>query len=192
MGRHGEILKSAMNFFEVKRRLRNLRELRALMYQYVSFTNRSSNPAAQILKDRIDPLLPMALESLKKANLGRIETSDAPACGGKRVSINVVISAFRDSVMQHYNLNDDLPLQALDDAILHYEKHYRRSRLQLFNPLYWIMQIVGLLASSPFSLLRLAGIESEKFENSWPGRLLKVAFVLLMVFLIISITVLWS
>jgi hypothetical protein len=79
-----------MTYFEVKERLNSLIRFRKLYVEYVKFTNRESNPAAQMVRARMEPLTTLTVDSLKRVGLGSMLTRAAPARGGKTMKINLI------------------------------------------------------------------------------------------------------
>ena len=96
-----------MDYFEVRQRLTNLTEFRRLYIEYLDFTNRFENPAAEIVLKKKERLLPMTVQSLRKTGLGGMITRDAPVHGGRRVRINVIKAIFRPHLIKRFNLDDN-------------------------------------------------------------------------------------
>ena len=109
-----------MTYFEVKERLNGLLEFRQLYSEYINFTNRFANPAAKIVRDKMEPLTALTVDSLKRMRLGSIVTKTAPSAGGKNIKINLIMAIFRDKVIRDYNLSDDEPMKILNTGILKY------------------------------------------------------------------------
>jgi hypothetical protein len=68
-----------MDYFEVRDRMENLVEIRMLYKEYISFTNRQNNAPAGIVRDKLEPLVPLTVDSLNRANLGSLISRDMPA-----------------------------------------------------------------------------------------------------------------
>jgi hypothetical protein len=164
-----------MNYFEVKDRLENLVRFRSLYVEYIGFTNREENPAAQILREKMQPLVPITVDSIRQVGLGGLVTRDAPVRGGRKVRVNLIKAIFRDAVIRRFSLTDREPLELLDKGILAYQKQLWVQKLQLFNPLFWVYQIVLWLARLPLTICRASGFDTSKAEQA--------AFVKLYLFL---------
>ncbi len=163
-----------MNYFEISKRLSTLKSFKKLYTDYISFTNRSQNPAAQIQLNKMRPLVPMTIDSLKEVRIGTIITQDAPARGGKKFKINMIKAIFRDSLIRHFNLDDNEPLYAVEAAIVKYETLQSRAFIQLFNPFFWIVEFVSYIAEIPFIILEKAGIDLVEFRKTSVARLFKI------------------
>lgn len=154
-----------MEYFEVRDRLRHLKRFRAIYKEYLAFTNRDRNPAAQLVLDKLEPMGRMVVDSLRRVNLGSVITRDAPSRGGRRIKINIVKAIFRENVKSYYSLNEKAPLDALDRGILIYQKRLWRQAIQLFNPVFWLYHFSGFLARLPILFLRRAGYDTDQAES---------------------------
>ena len=154
-----------MDYFETKERLNNLIEFRRLYVEYISFTNRPHNPAGEMVRSRMQPLLPLTVESLRKVGLGGMITRDAPVHGGKKVRINLIKAIFRDQVIKRFSLDDTGPLQILDKGVVKYQKRLWQQKVQLFNPIFWLFQFGSFLAKLPFHIARAAGYDTDPAEK---------------------------
>ncbi len=155
-----------MNYFEVKDRLESLVRFRALYAEFIGFTNRTDNLPALMIRQKMEPLAPMTVESLRQVGLGGMVTRDAPVHGGRKVRINLIKVIFRDAIIRRYSVTDQEPLELLDMGILAYQKRLWIEKLQLFNPLFWVYQIVLWLARLPVTVCRAAGYDTSKVEQS--------------------------
>ncbi len=163
-----------MNFFEIRSRLEALECFRHTYAEYLTFTDRESNPAAQIVRARLEPSTVLVVDSLRRARLGGLITKDAPSRGGRTVRVNLIRAIFRDEVMQRYGLDERAPLQVLDRAILAYRRRLWRESLQLANPLFWFATATTWIASTPLTFLERAGFDVDSLRSApvWRGYLL--------------------
>ncbi len=164
-----------MEYFEIRARLRRLKRFRAMYRQYLAFTNRDRNPAAQLVLSRMEPMARLTVDSLRRVKLGSTITRDAPARGGRRVKINIIKAIFRDNIQRHYSLDDDAPLRALDKGILVYQRRLWGQTIQLLNPLFWLYHFSGFLARLPVLVLRRAGYDTDRAESAASFRIWVVA-----------------
>jgi len=181
-----------MNYFEITKRLAALSKFLALYNQYTSFTNRVENPAAQELLKEMKPLVPLTIESLRLVRVGTIVTHDAPARGGKSFRINVIKAIFRHSLIQHFRLDDEGPRQALEMAIVKYDTRRSRAFVQLFNPLFWLIELVAFGADIPYALLEKIGFELDDFRKTGAARAIKGILLLLIIAGLVKMTGLWD
>lgn len=173
-----------MTYFEVKKRLEYLRQFRNLYAQYIEFTNRPNNLPAQMVLQKMEPLLPMTVESVKKVGLGRLITRDAPVRGGRKVRINLIKAIFRDTVIQRFSVKDEEPLEILDKAILAYRSRLWREKVQLFNPIFWLFQFGLFIARLPIMIFKYAGYDTTKAEELASVKFYLASFQILYFYLI--------
>jgi len=165
-----------MEFFEVKERLENLEKFHGLYRDYADFTNKPENLPAQLVRAKMEPLVPMAVESLRKVGLGGMVTRDAPVHGGRRVRINIIKAIFRDNVVRKFSLDDKAPLKVLEAGILKYRQLLWIQKLQLFNPLFWLFHFILFLARVPILVFRKAGYDTSHAESLTSVRLYLILF----------------
>ena len=175
-----------MTYFEVKERLNSLVRFRKLYVEYLKFTNRESNPAAQMVRARMEPLTTLTVDSLKRVGLGSMLTRAAPAHGGKTMKINLIRAIFRDNVIQDYNLDDRVPVRILDSGIVKYHTRLWQQKIQLFNPFFWLYQMSAFVAMLPLHVLRRAGYDTGRAEESSLARLFVVSFQLACLFVVFN------
>lgn len=173
-----------MTYFEVKDRLKYLTRFRDYYAEYIDFTNRPRNVPAQMIRQKMEPLVPMTVESLKKVGLGRLITRDAPVRGGRKVRINLIKAVFRDTVIKRFSVHDREPLEILDKGVLEYRNRLWRQRVQLFNPLFWLFYFGLFLARLPILIFRSAGYDTTQAEELASVRFYLVAFQILYFYLI--------
>jgi hypothetical protein len=154
-----------MDYFEVRQRLTNLTEFRRLYIEYLDFTNRFENPAAEIVLKKMERLLPMTVQSLRQTGLGGMITRDAPVHGGRRVRINLIKAIFRPHLIKRFNLDDNGPLEILDRGVMKYQRLLWMQKVQLFNPVFWIYQFGVFLARLPFHIARASGFSTDSAER---------------------------
>lgn len=173
-----------MTYFEVRDRLKCMQEFRDLYAEYIDFTNRSTNLPAQMVREKMQPLEPMVVESLKKVGLGRLITRDAPVRGGKKVRVNLIKAIFRDTVIKRFSVKDEEPLKVLDRGLLAYRNLLWRQQLQLFNPIYWLYHFGDFLARLPIQIFRSAGFDTSEAEQVATVKFYLVSFQILYFYLI--------
>jgi len=165
-----------MIYFEVKSRLQSLTRFRKMYREYISFTNRENNVPAQMIRQKMEPLAMMAVDSLNRINLGQLVTRDAPAEGGRTVKINLVKAIFRDHVIRRFNLDDKAPLEILDRGIIEYKRRLWMETVNLFNPVFWLFHFSWFLASLPILFCRKAGYDTSKAERLTSVRMYQILF----------------
>ncbi|MBD3403864.1 hypothetical protein GF420_13305 [candidate division GN15 bacterium] len=164
-----------MTYFEVRQRLTNLTEFRSLFREYSQFTNRETNVAAKAVRQKMEPLAAMTVDSLRRVDLGSMVTRDAQTRGGRKIRINLIKAIFRDHVVRNFDVRDSEVLSLLDRGISSYQTRLWRQQLNLFNPLFWIYQIGVFLAYLPILIFRAAGYDTDKVTDLTSMRLLRLA-----------------
>jgi len=173
-----------MTYFEVKDRLNCLQRFRDLYIEYINFTNRPQNVPAQMVRQKMEPMMLMVVESLKKVDLGHLITREAPSDGGRKIRVNLIKAIFRDEIIRRFSVKDKEPLEILDHGLLAYRNLLWRQRLQLFNPIYWLYHFGDFLAHLPILIFRSAGYDTSKAERLASVKFYLVAFQILYFYLI--------
>jgi hypothetical protein len=173
-----------VNYFETSKRLSTLKKFKKLYTEYICFTNRFENPAAQILLRQMRPLVPMTIDCLKEVKVGTIVASDAPSRGGKTYKINMIKAIFRKSLIQQFNLDDQEPLYAIETAIVKFEMLKSRAFIQLFNPFFWVFEFIAYIAEIPFIVLERAGIDLAEFRKTSVAKLFKIVIITGLLFVV--------
>ncbi len=173
-----------MTYFEVKGRLEDLKRFRGLYREYIDFTNRETNLPAQMVRRKMEPMVSGTVDSLRQVRLGRLVTRHAPAKGGGKVKINIIRAIFREPVRSYFMLDDHTPLEILDRGINVYRRLLWRQKVQLFNPLFWLLQFAGFLADLPFFIFRRAGYDTMEIEKSKAVRAYRAAIQILALILL--------
>ncbi|MCK4606309.1 MAG: hypothetical protein KAU35_03320 [candidate division Zixibacteria bacterium] len=165
-----------MTYFEVKQRLGILGKFRRLYAEYLTFVNREGNVAAQIVREKMEPLTSIAVDSLRRVDLGEMLTKDAPARGGRKIRINLIRAIFRDHIIRHYVLDEQAPLKVLDQGIVRYRSLLWKQTVHLFNPFFWLYHYTGFVARLPLLLFRHAGYDVDAAERLYSMRVFIVLF----------------
>lgn len=177
-----------MTYFEARGRRDHLLDFRRLYHDYSEFTNKENNAAAQMLLQKLEPMAPLTVDSLRRVGLGSMITHDAPARGGKKVRINIIKAIFRPHLVRHYSLEDADVLKLLDRGIVKYRIRVWQQAINLFNPLFWLLQLIGFIADLPLHIFNRAGFDTEKAERQVSVRACRVIVQLLLVALLLKLT----
>lgn len=173
-----------MDYFEVRDRLECLQQFRNRYAEYIEFTNRPNNLPAQMVLQKMEPMTPMVVESLKKVDLGRLITREAPSSGGRKIRINLIKAIFRDHVIRSFSVKDHEPMEILDQGLLAYRNLLWRQRLQLFNPLFWLHHFGIYIARLPITIFRSAGYDTSQAEETASMKFYLASFQILYFYLI--------
>ena len=170
-----------MTYFEIRERLSCLIQFRELFKEYTQFQNREKNRAAQIVREKMEPLLGFTVDSLKRVNLGSTITREAPTRGGHNLRINLIRAIFREHLISRFKLDDATPMKILDSGISRYRSRLWKEKIQLFNPLFWLYYFSEFLARIPVMFMEKAGCDTRQTEKT-RGFKLYIVFIQLVVF----------
>ena len=178
-----------MTYFEVKERLAALIEFRTRFAEYSNFTNRTEdNIPAKMIRNKLEPLAPVVVDSLAKVGLGRVVVKDSPARGGRKIQVNVIKAIFRERLMKRYDIPDHTAMRMLDAGISKYNQMLWVQKIQLFNPLFWLYQIVLFIAKTPLMVFEGAGFNTVRVNRSAAAKALVVVLQLVCYYFLIQ----WS
>lgn len=96
---------------------------------------------------------------------------DAPAMGGRATSINLIENLFN---LQHYDIESQSIIDVIDQALGVYERDFVKSIIRVINPIFWLGRTLEFISSIPFYLLGRIGLNQQKLEESFIGRVVKL------------------
>lgn len=166
--------------WENLRRGSYLQEFRKLVTSYFENTSYDYLGGEEVddkaLKTRaeINKMSSLAGKFIQAAGIStKITHYPAPAVGGYVTNIDVIFNIFN---LHNYDI---LPIHVIDDidkAIGVYEADKSSAMVRTFNPFFWLGKLLSKISSIPFTLLKIAGFESEKIRKSLIGKLLSLLF----------------
>jgi len=102
-----------------------------------------------------------------------------PAVGGYQQHIDLLFNLFG---LHQYQISQGRVIELIDRAIGVYENDRLSAILRSINPLWWFWKGLVFISSGPFKLLSAAGFDIHRIENSFIGRSIRLAVMLVMVF----------
>ncbi len=81
-------------------------------------------------------------------------------------------------IFDHF-VKEDMIVDLLQRAIGVYEGNRRKSLGRTFNPFWWLDRVIRWFVRLPFDLLGAVGLDSDKIEVSWLGKIVKFIFALI-------------
>lgn len=96
--------------------------------------------------------------------------TDPPAIGGRRSNLNLLDNIFN---LQNYDIEPQIIIDFIDQAIGVYERDFTSSIIRTFNPLFWAGKVLEAIASVPFMVLGRLGLPQQKIESSPLGVIIK-------------------
>ncbi len=107
-------------------------------------------------------------------DMGYMTLQDAPLVGGQEHTVELAPLVYNIELATRYNFSERDVVLLLERAIGEYLRLRSRAFWNLFNPLWWIREILAGIVSIPFYVIGLAGFDQEAIESSLVGRLLKL------------------
>ncbi|MBW8003748.1 MAG: hypothetical protein FVQ80_17380 [Planctomycetes bacterium] len=174
-----------MFVWEILRHIKILEEYRKLIEDYFSDIKYAGWMApgpptdgdlATKIRPEINKLMGAAESSAVMAGSDPVTVIyPAPSIGGAIRHVNVITGVFY--LYQDIEVvSEQTTFDVIDRAIGNYEREIWKSWIRTINPFFWLILLVGGIASLPFLLLGQAGFNREKFETSGFGLLLKLIF----------------
>lgn len=164
-----------MNYWQARSGLKRIVEFCNL---YVKFANLTLDVGQQAtipeLLQQMARLAPSVQRDLDRVGQGYRILQDAPALGGRKQLFEVTTLAYSPRIAGNYNIApSDMVLQ-FQRAIGEYERSITPAFWNLFNPFWWIRELIAAVASIPFYLFGLAGFNQQRAESSRLGRMVKL------------------
>ncbi len=171
-----------MNYWQARSALGRLQEFRAALLDLGrTYGDKAaggiSSPKANRTRKRMARMSAAVQEDLEYLGMGQWRYKDAPLFGGKEHENPIAYLATSASVWERF-VGDGWPdvVFALDIAIGEYERIAERERRNLYNPFWWLRQLVGLLYRLPFYLLGEIGFDRREAERSRGAELWRRAY----------------
>jgi len=102
-----------------------------------------------------------------------------PAVGGYQQHVDLLRNIFG---LHQFQIGQDRVIELIDRAIGIYEDDKWPAIFRTINPLWWFWELLVFLSAGPFKLLSNAGFDTAKIEDSFVGRLVRLAIMLVMLF----------
>lgn len=123
------------------------------------------------IRERINKDLNLIYQYLSDANVSCLTDYSPPGTTSFTENIDIFFNIFQ---MSQLNTSHQMTVDLINRGIGIYESEETNAKVRTFNPLWWFWKIVKLIIRAPFLLLSEAGFNSEKFESSLFGKLLKL------------------
>lgn len=170
---------SRITFWESTRRILFLFEFRNQVVEYFN-----AKPESWSLRDEHDSEESARIRSELNSKLDEanaivtasgihpvLHWSPSPMIGGYSKNIDLIINLFN---LTYYQIKPTLIIDFIERATGVYQSNHIKAVLRTFNPLFWLDCILTWIARSPFNLLRRAGFNADKIEDSFIGRIAKL------------------
>lgn len=162
-----------------------MRQFRLLTFDYfqnVRYVSRQHalrgqalmNDRAQKARNEMNHLLNDIAGSLDRAGVNRVVSwTPPPMIGGYIQDVDLIGNVFG---LAAFDIPSQSVFDCIDRAIGTYERECQRLLRKSLNPFYWFGLLIMWLLSIPFKLLGAAGFDATRAENSFFGKLFKVAW----------------
>lgn len=171
-----------MLYWECNRRLAQLRRFRALTRDYFQNIQRAGwmaggapprmNDTAQEARHEMNGMMEDLVASFNLLGVPHIVAYQPVGPGEYAQPLDVVGSVF---ALYQFQVDSQIVFDTTDRAIGAYENERKRLLRKCFNPFYWLELLALWLLRFPFKLLGAAGFDARKVEDSFLGKLLKLA-----------------
>ena len=163
-----------MNYLQVCRNLKRIIEFRDLYVRFIKAQKSGNSRTAWQVRQEMACLAPYVQRNLDQVGVGCILLQDAPAVGGRQYPTEVTLLAYQPQITAKYNLSERDMVLHFERAIGEYLRLRSRAFWNLFNPFWWIREILAGIVSLPFYLIGLAGFNQQVIEFSLGGRVFKL------------------
>jgi hypothetical protein len=175
VSRAGRCYNLPVLYWECKRRLKNLRDFRGLVDNYIvslgirpGSDRTAQSDESHAIRTQINLNMSEALESCDL--IGEI-TTVGYSYQGYTTPLNLIRELF--DLRNDYYVSPEKVTDVLDRAIGKYEQRKRHLYWQMFNPLFWLRLLLVEIIEIPFWILGAAGFDAARIEKTTIGRMFK-------------------
>lgn len=148
-------------------------------YEYMGFEI-TENDKAREIRPKINIIIEEIHSIILASGLSTILIyTPPPAIGGYIRNIDLIQNIF---MLHHWQIKPNELTDKIERSIGIYENDKKHALLRMFNPFYWIGQIIDLIVDIPFSIIGKLGFNQYKIENSPIGKLVRGILYLITVF----------
>lgn len=105
-----------------------------------------------------------------------VQWSPPPAIGGRPINVDLFDNLFH---LDRFSITPSWMIDALDRVIGIYEADEAAAWRRTVNPIWWLGRGLTWFSLTPFRVLNVAGFHTSRFEDSFAGRLVRAATVLI-------------
>lgn len=140
----------------------------------------TEGPRASELRPEINRDMAKVIRIIRASGVSTMfDVMRAPAAGGGVYSMDVVNGVFN---LAYHQIDPRGVTDLIDRSIGIYEHDQRNAAIRTFNPFWWIWRGFTAVSEVPFRAFGYIGLNQSKIENSLPGRLVKLAIQLVLLF----------
>jgi hypothetical protein len=123
------------------------------------------------LRETINKKLNLVHDYLNDVNVATLVDYSPPGTARFTDSLNILFNIFN---LPKLNQSHQMVTDLIDQGVGKYEDEKPRAILRTINPLWWIWKAIRRIIRLPFFLIREAGFDSKKVEDSLVGKLIKL------------------
>lgn len=174
-------------YWKNRRCAADLQQFRSDLESYIDHSSYSyqadaiiEDALAKDTKVRMNRALHRARAAINATGLPSIIIySPPPAVGGYQQRVDLLNNLFH---LHQFQISQDRVIELIDRVIGIYEDDKWPSILRSVNPFWWLWRGLLFVSSLPFQVLSAAGFDTASIENSFVGRLVRLAVMFVMVF----------
>ena len=149
-------------------------EFRNLYLRWANAHTSQDSQAAWQIRKELARLATAVQRDFDRAGMGYIVLIDPPALGGRQQDVEFTFLAQDPQVTTRHNISQQDMVLHFERAVGEYLRLRRRALWNLFNPFWWIREILAGIVSIPFYVIGLAGFDQKAIESSPGGRFFKL------------------
>lgn len=138
---------------------------------------RIEEAAAKSARQRINFSLHKAHDAIKASGVSTIITyTPAPIVGGPIQNLDLVLNLFN---IGDYQIAPDSVIGVIEQSLGVYRDDISAARRRTLNPFWWFGKFLSWFAAIPFTVIRKAGFDANRAEQSIIGKLLFLVFYMI-------------
>ncbi len=158
-----------ITFWENKNRQKYLNEFKEFINKYFNsigygtYGDIIDNKNSLVVREKINKNVNKAQDFMASVNIAPIvEYTAPPMAGGYTKRLDPFENIFN---LQQYNLDKQVLVDSLNNAIGIYENDLFNSYLRTFNPFFWLIELINFVTSLPSKLLADSGLINKSSKN---------------------------
>jgi hypothetical protein len=163
-----------MNYFQVLGAHRRVHSFNEAYAHFLQGVEEGQADAAERAQRQMRALAPKVQRDLDNVGKGQIRLLEVPLVRGKMQLAPVAELALDPQLLDQYSLQSMDVTVRLQEASREYSRLRGATFVNLFNPLWWLREILAFLFRLPFYPFALFGLDRRAIEDSPGGQAVKV------------------
>ncbi len=114
-----------------------------------------------------------------------VQSIPAPGVGGVIIPVNLFYAILKDT--SHGGVDQDWIRDTINETIGRTQQRLRLERVNMFNPLYWLYQVLVFLVRIPFHIVSVSGFDVSKVEDHFLGKVFKLVEIGVVIYVLIRL-----